>query len=115
MIEVNRIIDYLDLMKQRPKMCIYPFNTDSLRNFLYGLERCFLLSFDESELHLRFSELINARSETIHNRGWKVLSVSPDYEMREKGMPEEEIIQELIEIEIGKWKIWDGLEKKKLN
>lgn len=115
MIEVNRIIDDLNEMKRRINLYIYPINVESLRNFLNGLERCFLLSFDKSELHLRFSELINARSETIHNRGWKVLSISPDYEMREKGMPEEEIIQELIEIEIGKWKIWDELEKKQLN
>lgn len=114
MIEASRIIDDLHIAKEKTALYIYPINTDSLFNFLYGLERCFLISFDESEIRSRFRELVDAGQEAIRKRGWKPLSVKPVLEMRDKGLSEEEIIKEFIEIEIEKWRIWESIQKKKI-
>lgn len=79
------LVQLLKHIKQRPSMYIHPVNADSLMNFLCGF-RC----------------VVNDKSwwQIQEKRGWKKSSVGPVPQMRKKGMSEEEIMNELVDIEV---------------
>ena len=110
---VERLVEVLNELKRRPNGYVYPVNTDNLRAYLSGLNRGFLVALNSSEPKEKWYQLVDARRDATRNRGWKVLSISADYEMREKGIPEEDIIQEMIEIEIETWNIWEKWQEEK--
>jgi hypothetical protein len=101
MIDITRIIDDLEQLKKYPNMYLQPVNAETLVSFLIGLERgVFLLS--ESVM---FNDFADARREVNKNKGWESRGVSVYSEMRLKNIPEKDIIQEIITIDIEKWKL----------
>lgn len=50
--------------------------------------------------------------EVYETRGWEFLAAWPHEEMKNKGMKEEEIIDELFQIEIESWKLLEARETK---
>ncbi len=109
MTHFERIISELETMKHRLNMFIQPQTPEILQCYLNGLGRGVMLSFTS----LIFDDYVNARRASNKQRGWKLRSKSPLYEMREKGISEDEIVQELLEIEIQMWKILEYWEKER--
>jgi hypothetical protein len=88
-------------MLESPRLYFYPFTPETLKIYLVGLNRGILIS---NEL-LDFSDIIHARRDVIVIRGWGENSLAWLKNMRSKGMSEEEIINEFINIEIDTWRI----------
>jgi hypothetical protein len=89
---VETIIRHWQAVQLRKGMYIQPLNAESVRSYLYGFEMgCSVLGFEfPRDLWL----------EVAASRGWACGSGLPEMIMRERGLSEEAIIDEMIAIEI---------------
>jgi hypothetical protein len=103
-VNYSKIINALFHVKERPQMHIGKPSVESLECFIHGFNSgCFFANSDiDSAKHRKLLEQITVE------RGWLLRPVSVSVEMRERGMSEPEIIQELLTIEI---EAWSRLEK----
>lgn len=97
------IIEDLKTIKSRPYAFINPVTPEMLKCFISGLVRGYLLTN-----FITYEDYRHASKQSIFSRGWKIKSTSPYHEMQEKNMPENEIIEELLDIEIETWKILES-------
>lgn len=105
---MQKIIDELENIKLRTWGYIQPVSPEMLVCYLSGLQNGIVLS---SEL-LTFHDCVEAFKKSTVFRGWDSRASHPFHEMREKGVPEDEIISEILELELQKWKLLE--EDKKL-
>jgi hypothetical protein len=88
----DRLIEALRALQKRKAMYVHPVTVQAIEAFLNGFKTgCHALGFEIDR------ELWWAAQEA---RGWKRRSVGPVPQMKAKGLREEEIMDELIEIEI---------------
>ncbi len=91
-IKIDEIIKDLEYCRDRLAMFVHPVNVANVENLLTGLS-----------WGLRFCGIqieADERSKVWQERGWKRTPVGPVPQMRERGMSERQIIDELIDIEI---------------
>jgi|GEM_PF-2147195 len=95
----TNITKYLDEVRQRLQMFIDPVTPEMLKCFLDGFWAGCLATNDKLDVYdrIRFS------MQVISERGWEVCSTSVAKEMRERGIDEEAIIEEMLQIEIDIW------------
>jgi hypothetical protein len=95
---LDNILATLAHIKKRPFMHVYP-NAEAAINFLHGFNAgCSTAGYRISHTpETPYQAIIEAR-------GWPFYAGRPITEMRNAGMTEEQIIQELVEIEILTWK-----------
>jgi hypothetical protein len=89
---IDQLIEILRSFQKRKGMYVYPVNARAVQNFLHGFEAscsAFGFKFDR-ELWWTVGE----------SRGWKRAPEGPARPMGAKGLSEDEIMDELIEIEI---------------
>lgn len=101
MIEINQIIIDLEAIKRNPKMFIEPVTPEILFCYLTGFKRGIFLSQRE----LTFHDFVEAHRFAVQVRGLSFSAAPSYFGLREKGITEDEIIQEMIEIEIEKYRI----------
>lgn len=101
MINVSGIVSYLEEVKKYPGLHIQPVTPETLMIYFYGLNKGITFAADRFD----FNASSNETRSLIISRGWKGGSKPLYSEMREKGMNDEEIIQELLSIEIEMWRI----------
>jgi hypothetical protein len=85
---VAHLLGVLKSLKGRKGMYLHPVSVDSVVNFLTGLS-CAVGAIGNGAMWA-----------AQEKRGWKKSSVGPIPQMREKGMTDEQIMDELIDIEI---------------
>lgn len=98
------IIEDLKIIKNRPSFFVYPTIPEMMECFLSGVVRGYLMTN-----RLTYEDYRYAKKQAIFSHGWRIRSTSPYREMQDKNIPEETIIQELLDIEI---KTWEILEEK---
>lgn len=92
---VERIIEILRSARGRKAMYLGTIDVPSADSFLYGFRvGCFACGRD-------LSLAVRERVTTAH--GWEWSARGPIEEMRERGLSEEEIVDELFAIEISAW------------
>lgn len=84
-------LSFLKSFKARKSMYINPVNVDTVLSFLFG----FRLGTGATG-----ATVCQGWWKAQERRGWKRSSVGPVPQMREKGMTDLEIMDELIEIEL---------------
>lgn len=109
MLEIEKIIDDLKKMKQRPMMLVTPLTPENASVFLAGMHRGVLLSQNV----MTFGDFVHAYQFAIRIRGLEPTSLHPYRQLREKGMSEEEVVQEMLEIEIEMWRVLEKWENEK--
>lgn len=109
MIEFEKIIDDLKEVKQRPMMLVTPLTPENASIFLAGMQRGVLLS----QNLMTFSDFVHAYQFAIRNRKLEPTSLNPYRQLREKGMSEEDIIQEMIELEMEMYRMLKKWESEK--
>ena len=109
MIELEKIIEDLEQMKLYPQMFIHPTTPENLATYFHGFERGVLFS----QNLMTFSDFIHAYQFAIRNRKLKPTSLNPYRQLREKGMSEEDIIQEMIELEMEMFRMLKKWENEK--
>jgi hypothetical protein len=96
----RRIIEILKSARDREAMYLGTVDVPSAENFLNGFQvGCFACGRD---LPLEVRERVTTA------RGWSWSAKRPIDEMRERGLNEEEIVDELFAIEIAAWEVWNG-------
>lgn len=85
------MIEILQSVRERKEMYFQPISVEAANNFLGGIwVTCFAFGVCTHE----------DWDAAIKLRGWEVLSIGPTREMRVRGLSEEQMIDELIEIQI---------------
>lgn len=97
------IITDLQRIKERVRSYISPATPEMLACYLSGLKRGYMLGRDIS-----FDDYLRANEEATKSRGWEFRAISVSMEMREKGISEEEIIREQLNVEIDTWRILEN-------
>lgn len=96
-------------MKRYPQMLINPVTPEILAIYFHGLQRGVLLS----QSKMPFPDFVAAFQFAVRNRKLEPTSLNPYRQLREKGMSEEDIIQEMIELEMEIFRILKKWEKDK--
>src|SRR5688572_33193243 len=96
MLNVQRVVDEIESVRKSPHLHVQPVTPETLYRHFMSLSRGVMLSTDT----LSPGDFINARREANRFCGWESCATSPAVEMREKGMSDEQIIIDLIDIEI---------------
>lgn len=109
MIDVKKIIADLETMKRVPNMFINPVTPEILACYLIGLQRGVFLSQNEMTFH----DFVEAHKFAVHSRGLKNAAMHSYHELRKKGVSEDDIIQEMLEIEIEMWRTLEKWEMEK--
>ena len=109
MIELEKIIEDLEQMKLYPQMFINPVTPEILAHYFAGMQRGVLLS----QSVMTFSDFVHAYQFAIRNRKLEPTSLNPYRQLREKGMSEEDIIQEMIELEMEMYRMLKKWESEK--
>jgi hypothetical protein len=95
-----RIIEILRSARHRKAMYLGTVDVPSAENFLNGFQvGCFACGQD---IPLEIRERVTTA------RGWGWSAKGPIEEMRERGLTEEEIVDELFAIEIAAWEACNG-------
>jgi len=100
-IDVKPIIEDLEWIRRSPGQHIQPVTPEELFRHLRSLARGYMLATHR----LSFDGLIDAQTRANRNRGWRARSIGAYVEMREKGLSENEIIDELLNIDVEMWRI----------
>ena len=95
----KKLSEVFEAIRERPIIYFGKMDSERATCFLHG----FYCGFGAaSEINLN---VVEARNKILKTRGWKVPSVYLEKEMERKGMSDEEIINELLEIEIETWRL----------
>jgi hypothetical protein len=92
---VYRILEILRSARQRKPMYIQPVDVAAAENFLAGFHvGCFACGLEVP---------FEIRERVTIERGWPWYAARPIKEMRERGLNEEQIVDELFAMEIAGW------------
>ncbi|MHB1558572.1 MAG: hypothetical protein ACYC61_14035 [Isosphaeraceae bacterium] len=97
----ERILEILRSARSRKSMYLGTVDVPSAETFLNGfLVGCFACGRDVP---------LEIREQVTIARGWTWSAARPIDEMRERGLTEEQVVDELFAIEIAAWEAWhDG-------
>ena len=98
---IERLINDLEKLRSNPKLYLQPVTPEALFSHLSSLALGVMLTTDV----LQPGDFINARREANRISGWQSRATGPHVEMREKGMTDEQIIDEQVNVEIRMWRI----------
>jgi hypothetical protein len=97
--EAQKVVELLREVRRRPPVWLGGYSPDSLIHFLHGVNAAV------GVFGLRVDRYLGSSyGQVITERGWEHLAVAPVDEMRERGLSDQEIVQELLTIEIETWK-----------
>jgi hypothetical protein len=97
---VDHILDILRSARQRKPMYLQSVNIAAADNFLSGFKiGCFACGLEVP---------VEIRERVTIERGWQWYAALPITEMRERGLSEEQIVDELFAIEIAAWEKCKG-------
>jgi hypothetical protein len=97
---VGRIIEILGSARQRKAMYLGTVDVASAEQFLKGFQvGCFACNLDVP---------LEIRERVTTARGWRWNAKGPIAEMRERGLNEADIVDELFAIEIAGWEALKG-------
>ncbi len=97
---VDRILEILRSARQRKPMYIQPVDLVAAENFLTGFQiGCAACGLEVPH---------ETREGVTIERGWPWYAARPIKEMREQGLTEEQIIDELFAMEITGWEMRNG-------
>jgi len=111
MLIVKRFIDNIEAIREHPGLHVQPVTPEALYNHLSSLTWGAMLSTDT----LSFGDFTNARQEANRACGWESRACGPHIEMREKEIPDEKIIENLLDVEIKMWQILDQWQRENLS
>jgi hypothetical protein len=89
---IDKMIQILRSFQDRKKMYVQPLDVANVQSFLGG----FVVGSFAADFELPHELAWTAQE----RRGWEQSALGPVRQMRERGMSEEEIMDELIEIQI---------------
>ena len=89
---IDKLIQLLTRLRQSKEMFLYPLTSGSLENYLNGFRGAGAACGVEAPRKLR--------QQVIEARGWKFSAAGPAPQMKQKGLTDEAIMDELIDIEI---------------
>lgn len=105
--KIEEIIEQLESIKKRPAMFLgKPDDVDAITHFLNGYHAAIFMIKGER------IPILDDYKKIREQRGWEWNATSVAREMKEKSIPDKEIVQELITIEIEAWKIVLEAEKQ---
>jgi hypothetical protein len=88
----DKVIQLLERFQQRKEEFVYPLNLQAVEHFLTGFRAaCAACGFEIPR---------KLKQQVLERRGWKHSAAGPAAQMRDKGMSDEAIIDELIRLEI---------------
>jgi hypothetical protein len=96
----NPIIEFLKAIQQRPLMYISRMDTELLECLIHGFSIGCFASSGDAGLIAKHAKL---RIDVLKERGWNSEAYSPSKEMKQLGMSDVDIIDELLKIEIEVW------------
>ena len=97
--KITEIIKFLEAVRKRPNMSVLNFNIEAMEALIHGFNvGCYLC--EEKLFPQKHKEI---KDNVTIEREWHLKPVSVTYEMKERGLSDEEIIQELLTIEIEAW------------
>jgi hypothetical protein len=97
---VRRILQILKSARQRKAMYLPNVDVASAETFLSGFEiGCSACGFEVP---------LEVRKRVTTLRGWEWRATSPVDQMRERGVDEERIVEELFALEIAAWEMCRG-------
>lgn len=89
---INKLIKNLEHVLKRPTMYLGTVTWDAANIFIYG----FSCAYGAMGVPLT----LDIRRQATNSRGWEFTSIRGADKMREQGLSEEQIVQELLLIEI---------------
>lgn len=99
-VNIEEIIRFLNHVKQKPNMYVDKSDITSMESLIYGFNAgCHIMS--DAINPLKHRDIID---QVKIDRGWHFSPVSVTVEMKKRGLSDEEIIQELLDIEIETWR-----------
>jgi hypothetical protein len=96
--QVSALIERLENVRERKGMNMSPVDGQAAQNFVFG--------FSVAAGVLRLQRKNEIWLKAGEKRGWKIQGVGPIPEMRERGLSDEEIADEVLAIEIEPWRLW---------
>jgi hypothetical protein len=97
--KISKVIVMLEAMRKRPLMYIGVRDVQAAECFLAGLGMGYHI-FSGGDL----PDFEEVKKRVISERGWEVTNTPPSKEMRERGMDDEVIVDEVIAMEIEVWR-----------
>jgi hypothetical protein len=95
----QKVVELLREVRRRPPAWLGGYSPESLLHFLHGVTAV------AGAFGLRVDRYLgSAYGQVITERGWEHVAVAPVDEMRERGLSDPEVVQELLTIEIETWK-----------
>ena len=93
---IDRIVEHLENVRQRPLMFIGELYAEAIHTYLFAFTAgCRICGRDRPQDHYW---------KVYETRGWKMNSLGLYKSMRDAGMPEAAVVDELIVIEIEAWR-----------
>jgi hypothetical protein len=97
---INHLLKVLHSVRDRNSMYFRPVDVVAAENFLNG----FITGVASCGLEVP----IEIRESTTLERGWKWYAARPVDDMRNRGLTEDQIIDEILTIEIAAWRVYKG-------
>lgn len=88
----ERLMQLLQQVQKQKGMFLFPLSVASLENYLNGFRAASAACGIEVPRKLR--------QQVLESRGWKFAGAGPVPQMKERGLTEEAMLEELLEIEI---------------
>jgi hypothetical protein len=98
--QVDRLLSILRSARQRKPMYFQPVDVETAENFLNG--------FRVGSLACGIEIPLSIQERATNERGWKWNALGPLKEMRERGLDDDQIVDELFAIEIRAWEMHKG-------
>jgi hypothetical protein len=97
---IERIVEFLTSVRSRKPMHLETVDAAAAMNFLHGFRvGCMACGFDLPP---------ECCEQATTGRGWEWSAAGTAGQMRERGLSEEAIADELLAIEIEAWSMWSG-------
>src|SRR5687768_10001889 len=110
MLDTTSLIEDLERLRAAPNLYVQPVTPEAVFRHLFSVAHGVMLTTDT----LDSDDFINARRNAHRVRGWEDRATGPHREMLEKGMTDEEIIDELVDVERQMWDILTKWQESKL-
>jgi hypothetical protein len=91
---IDHLLGILESLAARPQMYVRPVEIATVQSYLWGLAA----GHTTAGVPCNWPQFLDLMQEAAKSRGWEALSTGDEQQMREKGMGDASIIQELIAI-----------------
>lgn len=105
MAERKKVSELFENVKKRPLIYLGKYDVNRMICFLHGFYYSYEISNEDSIY-------FDSHNKILASRGWKVPSILINKEMERKGLTEEEMIKELLDIEIETWRLIEKIHTK---